>query len=148
MFWLLTFTVRLVRSSSINRLPPLSPSYDSSSNHDIFRSRANSTTTTSYQEGSFSSFRSRNLSNASSTGQMSPLHLDDLANHNFPLLTDNIKRESDLDNITLDDLIIESEPLTLDPANILMDFLHPEKKQLQNVNHAPHKIKVRLEKNT
>lgn len=138
----LKMTERLVRSSSINRLPPLSPSYDSNSNNDIFRPRANSTTTTSYHEGAFSSFRSRNLSNASSTGQISPLHLDDLATHNFPLLTDNLKTESDLDNITLDDLNIEPEPLSLDPANILLDFLHPEKRSLQGVSPAPHKIKI------
>jgi len=138
----LKMTERLVRSSSINRLPPLSPSYDSNSNHDIFRPRANSTTATNYHEGAFSSFRSRNLSNASSTGQMSPLHLDDLATHNFPLLTDNIKIESDLDNITLDDLNLETEPLSLDPANILLDFLHPEKRHLQNVSPAPHKLKI------
>lgn len=133
-------TERLVRSSSINRLPPLSPSFDPSSSHEAYRSRANSTA--SYHEGAFSSFRSRNLSNASSTGPMSPLHLDDLASHNFPLLTDNIKAESDLDNITLDDLNLESESLALDPANMLLDFLHPEKREMQSLNLAPHKIKI------
>jgi len=137
----LKMTERLVRSSSINRLPPLSPSFDPSSSQDAYRSRTNSTT--SYHEGAFSSFRSRNLSSASSTGPMSPLHLDDLASHNFPLLTDNVKGESDLDSITLDDLNLESEPLSsLDPANLLLDFLQPEKRELQNVNPAPHKIKI------
>jgi hypothetical protein len=138
----LKMTERLVRSSSINRLQPLSPSFDLSSSHDAYRSRANSTA--SYHEGAFSSFRSRNLSNASSTGPMSPLHLDDLASHNFPLLTDNIKAESDLDNITLDDLNLESESLSLNPANMLLDFLHPEKREMQSVNPAPapHKIKI------
>ena len=98
---------------------------------------------TGYDEGSFSSFRSRNLSDTSSTGPLSPLHLDDLATHNFPLLSDNIKMESDLDSITLDDLDLESEPLSLDPANTLLDFLHQEKRQRQNVNPVHHKIKVR-----
>merc|ERR1711892_352912 len=136
----LKITERLVRSSSINPLPPISPSFDQSISHHVFRQRANSTS--SYHEGAFSSFRSRNLSNASSTGPMSPLHLDDLATHNFPLLTDNIKTESELDNITLDDLKLESEALPLDPANTLLDFLHPEKRQMQNMNPVQNKIKI------
>ena len=138
----LGFIVRLVRSSSINRLPPLNPSFDpSSSSQDAYRSRANSTT--SYHEGAFSSFRSRNLSSASSTGPISPLHMDDLASHSFPLLTDSLKGESDLDSITLDELKLESDQMSsLDPANMLFDFLHPEKRELQNLNPVPHKIKV------
>ena len=103
----------------------------------MFRPRANSST--SNHEGVFSSFRSRNLSNTSSTGRASPLHLNDLASHDFTLLADNIKTESDLDNITLDDLNIES-----DPANILMDYLQPKERQLQTLNPATHKIKVRI----
>jgi len=135
-------TERLVRSSSINRLPPLNPSFDpSSSSQDAYRSRANSTT--SYHEGAFSSFRSRNLSSASSTGPISPLHMDDLASHSFPLLTDSLKGESDLDSITLDELKLESDQMSsLDPANMLFDFLHPEKRELQNLNPVPHKIKI------
>ena len=144
--WIILGTIqciilRLVRSSIINHLPPLSPSFDRSLSHDYFCQHANSTS--SYHEGNFSSFRSRNLSNASSTGPMSPLHLDDLAQHNFPLLTDNIKTESELDNITLDDLNMESEPLFLDPANTLLEFLHPEKRQLHDMNSVSHKIKVK-----
>ena len=130
-----------MRSSSINRLPPLSPSFDQSLSHDVFHQCANSIS--SYNEGNFSSFRSRNLSNASSSGPMSPLPLDDLAVNNFPLLTDNSKTESELDNITLDDLNLESEHLHLDPANILLDFLHPEQRQMQNMNPVQNKIKVR-----
>merc|ERR1719186_580066 len=111
-------TEKLVRSSSINGLPPLSPSYSSIASHETFRPRANSIA--GIREGVFSSFRSRNLSTTSSTCQESPLHLDDLASQDFPHMTDNIKREPDLEKIVLDDLNIESEPLALDPANILM----------------------------
>ena len=78
---------------------------------------------------------------------MSPLPLDDLAVNNFPLLTDNSKTESELDNITLDDLNMESEALPLDPANTLLDFLHPEQRQMQNMNPVSHKIKVGQESN-
>merc|ERR1712106_306707 len=85
---------RLVQSSSINRLPLLSSSFDPNSSHNFFRQHINSTT--GYHEDAFSSFRSRNLSDTSSTGPISPLYLDDLATHNFPLLSDNIKMESDL----------------------------------------------------
>ena len=74
---------------------------------------------------------------------MSPLHLDELATHNFPLLSNNIKMESYLDSITLDDLDLESEPLSLDPPNNLLNVLHSEERQMQNVNPVQHKIKVR-----
>ena len=69
--------------------------------------------------------------------------MDDLASHSFPLLTDSLKGESDLDSITLDELKLESDQMSsLDPANMLFDFLHPEKRELQNLNPVPHKIKV------
>jgi len=130
---------RLVRSSSINRLPSLSPSFDSNSSNEMFRPRANSTT--GYHDEAFSTFRSRNLSNASSTGPISPLNLDDLSSQSFPLLTD-MKAESDLDNIALDDLNLQSESLSLDPATVLLDFLDSEKKQSHSAPAVPNKIKI------
>ena len=121
-------TVRLVRSSSTNHLPPLSPSFDS---------------TTSHHEGAFSSFRSRHLSSASSTGPISPLHIDDLASHNFPLLTDTTKRGSDLDSFALNDLNLETDQSSsLDPANMLLHFLHPKNREMQSLSPSPHKITV------
>ena len=74
---------------------------------------------------------------------MSPLQLDDLATHNFPFLTDNIKTKSDFENINLDDLNLECGPLSLDPDNIFLDFHHTEKRKIQNVNPVTQKIKVR-----
>ena len=122
----LSHIVRLVRSSSINHLPPLSPSFDS---------------TTSHCEGAFSSFRSRHLSSASSTCPISPLHIDDLASHNFPLLTDATKRESDLDSFALNDLNLEADQSSsLVPASMLLDFLHPMNREMQSLSSSPHKI--------
>eukprot|EP00092_Neocalanus_flemingeri_P011607 GFUD01012508.1.p1 GENE.GFUD01012508.1~~GFUD01012508.1.p1 ORF type:complete len:620 (+),score=154.60 GFUD01012508.1:86-1945(+) len=128
----LKLTESLVRSSSISGLPPLSPSYNAIASQEKFRPRSNSTT--SISEGFFPFFRSRNLSSASSTGQESPLPSPD-----FNMPANNVKRE--LDNITLDGLNIESEPLSEDPAHILMDFLHPKSTNFENFNSA-HKIKI------
>ena len=68
--------------------------------------------------------------------------MDELAVNNFPLLTENLKTESELDNITLDDLYLESKSLPLDPATTLLDFLQPEKRHMENRNPVSHKIKV------
>jgi len=119
-----------VRSTSINSCPPLSPSYNSSTGNEIFRSRSNSNN----HDGVFSSFRSRNLSSSSSTAPESPLHLDDLSSQNFSFPTNISRRESYLDNITLDDLNIESEPLALESFKDLGDSFNVNSAQKLKVN--------------
>jgi len=113
---------KLVRSTSINSSPSLSPSYNSISSHDRFRPRANSYT--GNYDGFFSSFRSRNLSNSSSTAPESPLHMDDLSSLNFSYPTHLSRKESNLDSIPLDDLTIESEPLALESFTNLVETIN------------------------
>jgi len=119
---------RLVHSSSSSGLTPLSSSYDSMISQGCLHPLAKSSA--DHKEGVYSSFRSRNLSGTSSTGQESPLQFDD------PTYHDDLTRETDLDTITLDDLNIECEP-----GVVLMDFQQTEETHFK---YPSNKLKVRL----
>ena len=99
-----------------------------------YRIRSNSSAS-SCDDNSFSPFRPRSFSNASSTSQTSPLHLPELTIPNFSQLIGNTSVEMDLDDIRLDDLNLGSVPNIPDPAEIIREYLDSNEEEINEKSY-------------
>ena len=109
----------MVRAFSSNRLPPWSQ------NHvfESFRVRSSSSAS-SCDDIPHSPFRPRSFSNTSSTSQTSAFYLPELTIPNYDKLVGNNGFETDLDDIILNDLNLESGQNIPVTATIRRHYLH------------------------